>query len=92
MAISETKLSDKFPNEQFSIEGYSFPPYRRDRNQRGGGLMVFIKKDVITKRLIELESSLIEVICIELTVSKNKWAVFLSTDHQNLISRYYFLS
>ena len=38
--------------------------------------MVFIKKDVITKCLIEFESSLIEVICIELTVSKNKWAIF----------------
>ena len=75
MAISETKLGDEFPDEQFSIEGYSFPPYRRDWNQHGGGPMVFIKKDVITKRLIEFESSLIEVICIELTVSKNKWAI-----------------
>ena len=27
VAISETKLSDEIPNEQFSIEGYSFPPY-----------------------------------------------------------------
>ena len=70
MAISETKLGDEFPDEQFSIEGYSFPPYRRDRNQHGGGPMVFIKKDVVTKRLIEFESSLIDVICIELTVSK----------------------
>ena len=32
--------------------------------------------DVITKHLIELELSLIEVICVELTVSKNKWAIF----------------
>ena len=44
VAISETKVSDEFRNEQFSIEGYSFPPYRRDMNQHGGGLMVFIKK------------------------------------------------
>ena len=28
------------------------------------------------KRLIEFESSLIEVICIELTVAKNKWVIF----------------
>ena len=76
VAISDTKLSDEFPDEQFSIEGYSFPPYRRDRNQHSGDLMVFIEKDVIRKRLIEFESSLIEVICIELTVSKNKWAIF----------------
>ena len=45
VAVSGTKLMDEFPNEQFST-GYSFP---RDRNQHGGGLMVFIKKDVITK-------------------------------------------
>ena len=70
MAISETKLGDEFPDEQFSIEGYSFPPYRRDRNQHGGGPMVFIKKDVVTKRLIELNHLLLTLFVSSLRFRK----------------------
>ena len=35
-----------------------------------------VKTNVITKRLTEFELFLTEVICINLTVSKNKWAIF----------------
>ena len=47
LAVSETKLSENFPDAQFYVEGYNFPPYRRDRNTNGVGLMVFTKKDLI---------------------------------------------
>ena len=44
LCIGKTKLDSSFPDHQFKIEGYQFPPLRTDRNSKGGGKMVFIKK------------------------------------------------
>ena len=50
MGISETKLDDSFPTNQFIIN--DFPdPYRFDRNRFGGGLMVYIKNNIPSKML-----------------------------------------
>ena len=76
LAVSETKLGENFPDAQFYVESYIFPSYRRDRNTDGRGLMVFRKKDLITTRIKELESTKIEIISLELTVSKRKWIIF----------------
>ena len=76
VAVSETKLSEEFPDSQFFIDGYTFPAYRRDRYKHGGGLINFTKKDLITKRKKEFESTDLEIICLELTVSKRKWIIF----------------
>ena len=45
MAISETKLDEFFPNGQFKIPGYVLP-CRLDRNQFGGGIMIFVRVDI----------------------------------------------
>ena len=70
------KLADEFPDDQFFIDGYNVPSYRRDRNQHEGGLMVFSRKDLITKRLSDYEDSSVEMICIELTVARKR-GIFL---------------
>ena len=70
--LDETKLDSSFPNAQFGIDGYIFPPYRRDRDNHGGGKMVLIRKGFVTKRLENLEAKLSETICFELTVSNKK--------------------
>ena len=44
LAVSETKLSENFSDAQFYVEGYNFPPYRRDRNTNRGGLNGFQEK------------------------------------------------
>ena len=41
LVISETKLDAFFPIEQFKIPTSS-TPFRRDRDQYGGGLLVFV--------------------------------------------------
>ena len=64
-----------FPT-QFFIDEYTFPAYRRDRNKHCGGFIVFTKKDLITKCKKEFESTDLEVICLELTISKRKWIIF----------------
>ena len=43
LCVDETKLDACYPNAQFHIEGYQFPPFRRDRNKHGGGKMVFVR-------------------------------------------------
>ena len=78
LCIDETKLDSSFPNSQFRTDGYIFPPYRRDRDNHGGGKMVFIIEGLITKRLGKLETKLSETICLELTVSDKKWFILFA--------------
>ena len=33
LCIDETKLDDSFPDAQFIIENYHFPPFRKDRKE-----------------------------------------------------------
>ena len=70
--ISETKLDSSFPSAQFHIGDYEIRN-RRDRNKSGGGLIEFVKKGIITKRLKDLETNLSETICTEITISKKRW-------------------
>ena len=70
--ISEAKLDSSFPSAQFHI-GDNEMRKRRDRNKSGGGLIEFVKKGTITKRLKDLETNLSETICTEITISKKRW-------------------
>ena len=73
VAVSETKLNKEFPNSQFEINGYYNPgPYRRDRNEHGGGLMIFIKQGVPVKRIKKFELATAESICLEIAISRRK--------------------
>ena len=45
--ISETKIDGTFPTSQFLMSGYS-NVYRLDRNDKGGGIMLFVKDNLIT--------------------------------------------
>ena len=47
MVISDTKLDDSFPESQFKIPGHS-SIFRLDRDQNGGGIMVFVLEDITT--------------------------------------------
>ena len=49
--IVVTKLEDSFPNSQFNLENVSFPRFRRGRNSKGGGKLVYVKQEIIAKRL-----------------------------------------
>ena len=43
LLISETKVDYSFPTAQFHIDGYTI--YRRDTNENGGGLLLYIRDD-----------------------------------------------
>ena len=45
LLVSETKLDDSFPTEQFLMSNLC-KPYRLDRCSNGGGLLLYIREDI----------------------------------------------
>ena len=43
LVIAETKIDHTFPTSQFVIEGF-MKPFRYDRNQAGGGLLIYVRE------------------------------------------------
>ena len=78
LRIDETKLDETFPDAQFMTENYQFLPFRRDRNNKGGGKMVFIRKELLAERLEDFETKSTETICIELLISEKKWCIIFT--------------
>ena len=71
--LTETKIDESFPTNQFLIDGFS-PPFRLDRNKHGGGVLIYISEYIICKE-IELCSKPkdSEFLFIELNLRKKKW-------------------
>ena len=66
--ITETKLHKSFPRGQFLLHGYS-EQFRLDRNQFGGGLLVFIREDIPCS-ILNIKQLTIEVLFIEINLRK----------------------
>ena len=56
LCIDETKLDKSFPDAQFHIEGYQYLAFRKDRNKNGGGKILYVKEELICKRILEHEN------------------------------------
>ena len=68
--ISETKIDGTFPTSQFLMSGYS-NVYRLDRNDKGGGIMLFVKDNLITFPVSGFcFSEKTEIFCVELNLRK----------------------
>ena len=74
LIIAETKIDDTFPTNQFCIEGY-MPPLRADRNQHGGGLLIYIRDGVPAREVAisTLTSKEMEIKVVEINLHKVKW-------------------
>ena len=70
--ISEAKLDDSFPLAQFLIKGFS-APYRFNRNSKGGGLLFYIREDMLSKILMCSFYCDIETLIVEINLRKRKW-------------------
>ena len=70
--ISEIKLDDSFPSAQYAIENYEVRD-RRGRDGHGGGLIEFVKRGIIFKRVMQFETVISESFCSEFTTSRKKW-------------------
>ena len=82
--ISETKLDNCFPNALLTIINYEIRA-RRDRDKHEGGLIEFLRKGLICKRLRKYEPLNIEVICSELIMSNKIGSSLVYTDHQTTL-------
>ena len=73
LLISETKIDNTFPVSQFCVPGYSVP-FRLDRTENGGGIMLCVKEHIpcriLRKFTFEKE---IEAFAIEINLRKVKW-------------------
>ena len=70
LAVQESKLrkTDKTP----SIEGYT--TIRKDRNNiLGGGLLLFIRTDIVFEKLHSFEKTGLEIQSIRIKVTKSSW-------------------
>ena len=90
LCVDETKLDESFPDSQFLIENYQFPPFRRDRNSKVGGKIVYVRKGLISKKLKQFESEFIETICIEIKISKKKWCILFAYRPPNTDKQSFF--
>ena len=48
--VSETKIDMSFPTSQFVIQGFA-APFRLDRTNTGGGILVYVQHDIPSKLL-----------------------------------------
>ncbi len=79
LVIGETKLDATFPEKQFLITGFK-KPYRRDRTDRGGGVMIYVRDDIPSQ---EKESNLpknVEALLVEINLRKTRF-LLIGTYH-----------
>ena len=73
LVVGETKLDDSFPHNQFKISGFS-QPYRLDRNRNGGGVMIFVREELPSKKLLKHTfPNDIEALVVEINLRKTKF-------------------
>ena len=86
LLISETKIDGTFTTSQFLVSGYS-NIYRLDRNDKPGGIMLFVKDNLITFPVSGFcFSKETEIFCVELNLMKQKWLIFCCYNlHKHLI-------
>ena len=91
LVIEETKLDDTFPEGCFTIPGYK-NPFRKDRDVHGGGIMVFIREDIPSRKLDMFNFSIgIEGLFIEINLRKSKW-LLLATYKPPSLSKHDFFN
>ena len=76
LIITETKLDETFPKIQFCIDGYA-PPFRVDRTKYGGGVIIYVREDIPSKKLVDHTPHInFEGIFFEINLKNRKWLVF----------------
>ena len=84
VCIDKTKLDESFPDFQFHMENYQFPPFWRDQNSKGGGKLVFVKNGLIAKRVKDLEKKkYLKQYILNLQLQRKSGVFYLLIHHLN---------
>ena len=70
LALNETKLDDKHPQELTDITGYQ--QVRLDRTRNGGGVSIYIRESIKFRTRSDIPKNDLELICIEIEPPKSK--------------------
>ena len=90
LVIQETQIDETFPKGSFDIPGYK-RPYRKDRNIHGGGILVFVREDIPSRQLAEIDiENNIEGLFIVIDLRKSKWPLFATYKLPSLSKVRYF--
>ena len=90
LVLTETKLDNSFPTNQFLIEGYS-KPFRLDRIRNAEQLLVHIIEDIPSKELKSHSfAEDIKGILIETNLRKCKWLLFATYHPPSQCDKYFF--
>ena len=90
LCAAETKIDKSFPTAQFSWHGYH-KPYRLGISGRQGGLLVYIKSHLPSRRLTNYTTPKdIQVISFQLNLRKERW-MFLCIYRPPTQNKQYFL-
>ena len=81
LMISKIKLDANFPTSQFCLNSYT-SPYRLDRNSKGGGILIYVRKDIPSKR-ITANFPNAEGFFSEINLTKKKWVISCSYNSHN---------
>ena len=77
LLLSDTEVNDSFPSAQFKMPDYT-SPYRLDRTNNGGGLLLYIREDIPSKLLDTanvINDINFESLFVEMNLSKSKWLI-----------------
>ena len=85
--VSEAKIDDSFPVENFLMDGFSIP-YRLDRDSMVGGMLLYVRED-IPSNLLSIETKPIGGFYIELNLRNDKWLMNCSyKPHKNMMGNH----
>ena len=70
LALNETNLDDKHPEELTDITGYQ--QVRLDRTRNGGGVSIYIRESIKFRTRSDIPKNDLELICIEIEPPKSK--------------------
>ena len=84
LIVTETKLDNTFPLQQFVVEGYT-TPYRLDKNGASGGVMIYTREDISSRELLLHTKPIhFEGIFLEVNLRKSKWLIFGGYNYNKL--------
>ena len=64
-----------FPASNFIIDGFA-PPFRLDRTGHGDGILLYVRKDIPSKKIIFTEILVdLEIIFVEIMIHTTKWHI-----------------
>ena len=78
--ISEIKLDKSFPSAHFNVSNYEIRN-RRERDKNGGGIIEFVRKGLITKRLKDYETQICETFTLSIQHLRKNGFALVCTGH-----------